>query len=198
MAVSCRYRLSRLLRGQRGTESDMAPMVPVGSRVVVLDNALGQLPVAEADLGLPWNWRIGPASRPVSDDSYAAETFTPAAMGLRPFSAVHVEQPWRWARMPGDLVIRWVRRDRSLAADSWNPLEVPMSEADEAWQVEIMDGATIKRVLTSTTTSTVYTAADQTADWGAPLGAGDRLGVRIAQIGQAFGPGAAAITTLWF
>ena len=114
-----RYRLSRLLRGQRGTEADMAPMVPTGARVVVLDAALAPLPVNEADLGLPWNWRIGPSAKPVSDDSYTALPFTPRGVGLRPFSAVHVEQPWRRSRVPGDLTIRWVRRDRSLAADNW-------------------------------------------------------------------------------
>ncbi|WP_446686622.1 baseplate multidomain protein megatron [Paracoccus jeotgali] len=193
-----RYRLSRLLRGQRGTDADMAPMVPEGARVVVPDAMLADLPVAEADIGLPWNWRIGAASRPVSDDSYAALTFTPAAMGLRPFSPVHVEQPWRRTRVPGDLTIRWIRRDRSLAADNWNAVEVPMSEASEAWQVEILDGATVKRTLQVATASAVYTAAEQTADWGAPLGPGTALDIRIAQIGQAFGAGAAPITTLWF
>ena len=193
-----RYRLSRLLRGQRGTDADMAPMVPAGARVVVLDTALAQLAVAEADLGLPWNWRVGPATRPVSDDSYTALTFTPTAMGLRPFSPVHVEQPWRWARVPGDLTIRWTRRDRALAADNWNAVEVPMSEASEAWQVDILDGALVKRSLTATTTSAVYAAADQTADWGAPLGPGASLDIRIAQIGQAYGAGAAPVTTLWF
>ena len=193
-----RYHLSRLLRGQRGSDADMAPMVPAGARVVVLDAALTPLPIAEADLGIPWNWRIGPASRPVSDASFAAQSFTPRAIGLRPCAPVHVEQPWRWARVPGDLTIRWVRRDRSLAADSWNAVEIPMSEADEAWQVEIMDGAAVKRVLVSTATTATYTAADQITDWGAPLGSGASLDVRIAQISQAFGPGAAAITTLWF
>ncbi|MFN3311958.1 MAG: hypothetical protein ACK46Q_00625 [Hyphomonas sp.] len=38
-----------------------------------------------ADLGIPWNWRIGPASRPVSDETYVAQAFTPAGAGLRPF-----------------------------------------------------------------------------------------------------------------
>ena len=33
-----------------------------GARVVVLDAALASLPIAEADLGLPWNWRVGPAA----------------------------------------------------------------------------------------------------------------------------------------
>ena len=39
--------------------------------------------------------------------------------GLRPFSVAHDEQPWRTARSPGDLTIRWTRRSRSLAADTW-------------------------------------------------------------------------------
>ncbi len=193
-----RYRLSRLLRGQRGTDVDMAAMVSAGARVVVLDTALAELPVAEADLGLPWNWRIGPASRPVSDDSFAALAFTPRGIGLRPFAPVHVEQPWRRARSPGDLTISWKRRDRSLAADSWNAAEIPMSEASESWRVEILDGATVKRSLTASTSSVVYTAAQQSADWGTPLAPGASLDVRIAQIGQAFGAGAAPITTLWF
>ena len=174
----------------------MAAMVSEGARVVVLDTALAELPVAEADLGLPWNWRIGPASRPVSDDSFTALAFTPRGIGLRPFAPVHVEQPWRRARSPGDLTISWKRRDRSLAADSWNAADAPMSEASEAWQVDILDGATVKRSLTVATTNALYTAAQQSADWGAPLGPGAFLTIRIAQIGQAFG--AAAITTLWF
>ena len=193
-----RYRLTRLLRGQRGTEGAMADPVPAGARVVVLDSMLADLPVTEADLGMAMNWRIGPASKPVSDETYVAQTFTPEGVGLRPFAPVHVEQPWRKARVPGDLTIRWVRRDRSLAADSWNAVEIPMSEASESWQVEILDGATVKRSLTTATTSVVYSAADQSADWGAPLGLGFSLDVRIAQIGQTFGAGAALTTTLWF
>ena len=47
-----RYRLSRLLRGQRGTEGAMGAPTPAGARVVVLDEALAPLPVGEAALGL--------------------------------------------------------------------------------------------------------------------------------------------------
>ena len=101
-----RYRLTRLLRGQRGTEGAMGNPAPAGARVVVLDTALASLPIAEADLGIPWNWRIGPASRPVSDETYIAQSFAPEGVGLRPFSVAHVEQPWRTPRSPGDLTIR--------------------------------------------------------------------------------------------
>jgi hypothetical protein len=94
-------------------------------------------------------------------------------VGLRPFAAVHVEQPWRRPRTPGDLTIRWIRRSRALAADSWTAPEVPLAEELEAYEVEIMDGATVKRTLATATTSVIYSAADQIADWGALLGPGD-------------------------
>ena len=193
-----RYRLSRLLRGQRGTEGAMGAPAPAGARVVVLDEALAPLPVAEAALGLEANWRVGPASKPVSDRSYRALSFTPEGVGLRPFSVGHVEQPWRTAREPGDLVIRWTRRSRALAADSWNAPEVPLAEESEAYEVEILDGATVQRTLSTTTTSVTYTAAQQIADWGALLGPGDTLDVRIYQLSALVGRGAPKSVTLQF
>jgi len=193
-----RYRLTRLLRGQRGTEGAMMNPAPAGARVVVLDDSLASLPIAEADLGLPWNWRIGPASRSVSDETYVAASFNPVGVGLRPFSVAHVEQPWRKPRATGDLTIRWTRRSRALAADNWGAVDVPLVEETEAYEVEILDGATVKRVLSVTTTSAVYTAAQQTADWGAMLGPGDTLDVRISQLSALVGRGAPKTVTLTF
>lgn len=193
-----RYRLTRLLRGQRGTEHAMGNPAPAGARVVVLDAALSALPIAEADLGLPWNWQVGPAARAVSDDSYAALGFTPTGRGLVPFAPAHVEQPWRTARSPGDLTIRWTRRSRALVADAWEQVEVPLAEDQESYDVQILDGAAIKRTLTSSTTSVLYTAALQTADWGAPLGLGQTLAIRIYQLSNRLGRGTPATVTLQF
>jgi hypothetical protein len=193
-----RYRLTRLLRGQRGTESAIASSVPIGARVVVLDTAVSPLPIAEADLGLPWNWRIGRASKPVSDETFVATTFTPEGAGLRPFSVAHVEQPWRTARSPGDLTIRWTRRSRSLAADTWGVGDVPLAEDNETYEVDILDGATVTRTLQVATTSALYSAAQQTADWGAPIGPGQSLVIRIYQLSALSGRGAARSVTLSF
>lgn len=193
-----RYRLTRLLRGQRGTEGAMGNPVPVGARVVVLDESIASLPIAEADLGLPWNWRIGPASRPVSDETYVATSFTPEGVGLRPFSVAHVEQPWRKPQTPGDLTIHWTRRSRSLSADNWGAGEVPLAEEVEAYEVEILDGPAVKRTLAAASTSVVYTATQQTADWGAPLGPVDTLTVRIFQLSALVGRGAPKTVTLSF
>ena len=193
-----RYRLTRLLRGQRGTEAAMGNPTPAGARVAVLDSALASLPIAEADLGLPWNWRIGPAARSVSDASYTALAFTPAGRGLVPFAPVHVAQPWRTARSPGDLTIRWTRRSRALVADAWEQVEVPLAEDLESYDVQILDGAVVKRTLTSSTTSVLYTSAQQTADWGAPLGPGQTLAIRIHQLSNRLGRGDPAAITLQF
>ena len=198
LIASGRYRLTRLLRGQRGTEAAMGNPAPAGARVVVLDNALAALPIGLADLNLPWNWRVGPAARAVTDESYAALAFTPGGRGLLPLAPVHVAQPWRQGRAPGDLTFRWTRRSRSLEADAWEQVEVPLGEDSESWEVEIRDGAAVKRTLTAATASVLYTAADQTADWGAPLGPGDTLALRIFQLSTRLGRGTPAEVTLHF
>jgi hypothetical protein len=193
-----RYRLTRLLRGQRGTELAMGNPALAGARVVILDTAIAALPVGQSEIGLPWNWRAGPASKPVSDASYAAATFTPTGVGLRPFSVGQVEQPWRTARIPGDLTIRWIRRSRALAADSWEAAEVPLAEDTEAYVVDILDGTIVRRTLTISTTSVLYTAIQQTTDWGAPLGPGSSLDIRIYQLSALTGRGAVRSATLFF
>ncbi len=193
-----RYRLTRLLRGQRGTEGAIANPAPAGSRVVVLDEALAALPIAEADLGLPATWRIGPAALPFTDETYVAASFTPEGAGLRPFSVVHVEQPWRKARGPGDLAIRWTRRSRALVADSWTGSEVPLAEVAQAYEVEILDGGAVLRTLTTTTTSATYPAAQQIADRGGLLGPGDSLAIHIFQLSARVGRGSPKTVTLTF
>jgi hypothetical protein len=102
------------------------------------------------------------------------------------------------ARAPGDLTIRWTRRSRALAADSWTAPEVPLAEESEAYEVEILDGVAVKRTLSTATTSVSYAAGQQTADWGALLGPGDTLDVRIFQLSALVGRGAPKSVTLQF
>jgi hypothetical protein len=60
----------------------MGNPAPAGARVVVSDLTMASLPIAQVDLGLPWNSRIGPAARAVSDNSYATLGFTPTGRGI--------------------------------------------------------------------------------------------------------------------
>lgn len=193
-----RYRLTRLLRGRRGTESAIAATVEAGARVVVLDGNLAPVAVALGDLDRTWHWLVGPAGLPHSDEAYVGAELTPRGRGLRPFSVCHVEQPYLRGRTPGDLTIRWKRRSRELAADSWALAEVPLGEDFEAYEVDILDGDAVVRTLMATTTSVVYSSADQTADWGAPLGPGQTLTIRIAQMSALIGRGEEREFTLQF
>lgn len=157
---------------------------------MALDSAVAPLPISETDLGLPWNWRVGPASRAVIDDTYAAASFTPEGAGLRPFSVSHVEQTWRTARSPGDLTIRWTRRSRSLAWDTRGTGDVLLAECSKLYELGIRDGAAIKRNLTAASTSVLFTSAQQIADWGTLLVPGNILDHRIYQLSALIGRGA--------
>jgi hypothetical protein len=75
---------------------------------------------------------------------------------------------------------------------------VPLAEEVEAYEVEILDGPAVKRVLSTATTSVVYTAADQSADWGALLGPGNSLDISIFQLSALIGRGAPKTVTLSF
>src|SRR5690606_2171497 len=74
--------------------------------------------------------------------------------------------------------------------------EPALAEETEAYEVEILDSATVKRVLSTDTTSALYTAAAQTADLGGPLGPGDTLDIRIFQLSALVGRGAPKTVTL--
>ena len=76
--------------------------------------------------------------------------------------------------------------------------DVPLAEVSEAYEVEIRDGTAIKRTLTATTTSALYPAAQQIADWGVLLGPGNSLQLRIYQLSAVIGRGAARSVTLTF
>ncbi|MCB1379110.1 MAG: glycoside hydrolase TIM-barrel-like domain-containing protein [Alphaproteobacteria bacterium] len=198
LVATNRYKLTRLLRGQRGTEVAIGKPAPVGSRVVVLDDALAPVSIASTDLNLAYNWRIGPASKDPADPTYVQLAFMPKGIGRRPYSAAHVSQPWKFARTPGDLTISWKRRTRAVAGDSWEAIEVPLFEESESYEVDILDGATIKRTLASITANVVYTGAQQIADWGALLVPGNSLQVAIYQLSAQFGRGARKLETLYF
>ncbi|PZX36714.1 hypothetical protein LY56_03399 [Roseinatronobacter thiooxidans] len=68
----------------------------------------------------------------------------------------------------------------------------------DTYEGDILGSGVVKRTLTSTTTSALYTAAHQTIDWSAPLGPSDTLSIRIAQLSALIGHGAERTFTLFF
>lgn len=102
-------------------------------------------------------------------------------VGLRPLSPVHV----RGRRTGGTIEISWVRRTR-VGGDSWDLVEVPLGEASEAYAVDILDGATLKRTIATSVPSATYGAAEQIADFGSAQPA---YSIRVCQLSASAGRG---------
>jgi hypothetical protein len=184
------YDISGLLRGQFGTEGAMRDAVAAGARFVILDAALRQVDMTAGEVGLPFNWKYGPAAYDIGHAAYQTRSALAfRGVGLRPLSPVHV----RASRdSSGDLTIRWVRRTR-VGGDSWQQTEVPLGEDAEAYELDILNGASVVRTLSATSPSVIYTAAQQSADFGAPQAT---YTVRVYQLGASYGRGQAREVSL--
>jgi len=172
-----RWSLTQLLRGRRGTEHAIGGSLPGDTAVLVSGAGIVRLPLLVAELGVPFVYRavtIGAALGTGAD-----QTFTGAGESLVPFSPVHAAA----VDASGDLTLTWVRRDR-LLLDYVVGVATPMSEASEAYEVDILDGDSppaVVRTLTSTTPSVLYTLAQQSTDFGSPVPT--EITVRIYQLG---------------
>ena len=175
-----RWKLTRLLRGQSGTEDASVPSAPIGSRIEFPGSTLVPLPMTEAELGMPWNWRIGPMGRAAGDALNLPMTFTPQGRGLRCWSPVRIKGSWQGS---SDINLSWLRRTRALAGDRWTAPEVPLGEGSEAYDVEILTGggSVVRTVSGLGLPAWTYTAAMQTADFGGPV---TSLRLRVFQNGQ--------------
>eukprot|EP00435_Cladocopium_sp_Y103_P076947 s1_g686.t1 len=156
------YRLADLLRGLGGTETAMAANLVAGARFVLLDQAVQQIGLSSEERGLDIHWRYGPSRYEIGHETYATEVRAFDGVGLKPFSPVHI----RGERgETGGIALTWVRRTR-LGGDSWVGLDVPLNEEVEAYEIDVVDGTSVKRTLAASTTLAIYSSADQIADFG--------------------------------
>ena len=175
------YLLSTLLRGQRGTGALSDTEIAAGARFVLLDSAVVPLPMTPDERGLPRHYRVGPSRFAPSHLSYVHSVETCSGVGLRPFAPAYLSA--RRDVATGDLALGWIRTGR-YGTDSWESVEIPLTEDREAYRVRLLNGSVMLREVEVSTAGFVYTAAMQTAD-----GAGSTLEVRVAQLSTSFGYG---------
>ncbi|NJO35730.1 MAG: hypothetical protein HC869_24280, partial [Rhodospirillales bacterium] len=181
LSAPATYTLTGFLRGQAGTEHAMQQPVAAGARFVLLDGAHARVDMTEDEIGLAYTWKCGPASRDIGSPHYLDAEHTFTGEGLKPLRPVHV----RATRSGGDLSITWIRRTR-IGGDSWDGVDVPLGEDEERYEIDILDGSTIVRTLTASSPAATYTAAEQTADFGAPQSS---VSLRIYQLSATRGRG---------
>jgi hypothetical protein len=189
LVATSTYDLTQLLRGRLGTEHAMRAPLPAGAPVVLLDGAVDQLQAALAERGQARYYKWGPTPLDLSDPAWQQETFTARAVGLMPWAPVHVAGIRNGS---GDLAISWVRRTRigGVWADG---TDIPLNEETERYEVDILNGPTVVRTIAVSSPATNYTAAQQTADFGAPQSS---VAVRIYQLSATVGRGWPAAATL--
>ncbi|MCW2307885.1 baseplate multidomain protein megatron [Rhodobium gokarnense] len=171
------YELTRLLRGQLGTEDAMAVGAPAGADFVVLNAAVEQVPIRTDEIDLERIYRIGPSRRTVADAAMAEVSYAAGGRGLKPFSPAHLSA--RRIAESGDVAFSWVRRTR-IDGDGWSGRDVPLGEERERYLVEVLSGGTPARSFEVTGPAVTYAAADQAADFGALQ---DSYHLRVTQLG---------------
>ncbi|MEI9887050.1 MAG: glycoside hydrolase TIM-barrel-like domain-containing protein [Rhizomicrobium sp.] len=187
------WTLTRLLRGQAGTESAMRSPVAAGARVVLLDAATAQLDLKQSEATLPFHYAWGPPNKPLSDPSWQTMSAQFAGLGLRPLSPVHLCARWQG----GDLVLTWIRRTR-LGGDSWDQTEVPLAEDSERYDVEIRDGsgAVVRTLSSLPAPPAIYTAAQIATDY--PTGPPTPFRFTVYQLSASFGRGVGTTGSAYF
>ncbi|SON54892.1 hypothetical protein HDIA_1351 [Hartmannibacter diazotrophicus] len=183
------YRLETLLRGQLGTEDQMAKGHAAGASFILIDAAAGKLQMPLSALGRDFTFRVGPPGRDVGDAAMRQVSATVAGRGLLPLAPVHLGAR-RLAS--GDIDLTWVRRTR-IGGDSWEQTEVPLAEEAEAYEVDIEAGGAVVRTIAATSPAATYPAAAEASDFGAPV---DALTFSVRQMSASYGRGIAAMTTV--
>ncbi|WP_127090123.1 baseplate multidomain protein megatron [Aquabacter cavernae] len=180
------YALTGLLRGQAGTEAAGAASWPSGTRLVLLDRNLAVGAAGLSSYGRSFTFRVGRADRDHGDTAVREVSGTVGGRALTPLAPVHLKA----RRTGGDILLSWVRRTRTDG--DWDALDAPLGEALEAYRVEILDGASVRRDFEVSTPTLTYAASQEVADFGTPRTA---LAFRVAQLSAAIGPGAWATAT---
>ncbi len=176
------YRLSILLRGRLGTEYAISSHAE-GDRFVLLDSRLVRSSGAANLIGLTRRYK--PVTVGGTLDVTDSIEFTYQGRAFLPYAPVHVSAQRDGS---GNIEISWIRRTR--IGGHWRDLvDVPLSETQELYDVEILDGSTVVRSWQVTTVSATYSAAEQVTDFGSVQSSVD---VRIYQISEIVGRGTPA------
>lgn len=178
----CRYRLSRLLRGRRGSEWAAGTHQP-GEDFALIEA------VTAGPVTLPPGFGIGGQVRllasGVGDPAPVEARAAVSGEALRPPSPVHLRAR---AAANGDVTISWVRRSR--LGWTWSSGgDTPLGEEREAYRVTL-SGGDFSRSIDLAAGEYVYSAAQAAEDGPGPVAA------EVVQLGTHGVSRAAAITDI--
>jgi hypothetical protein len=155
------YTLTTLLRGRRGTEVSTGGHA-VGDLFVLLGgDGVTRRPLGLDRLGDTLHYRAVGRGGELRDARTAQLTL--AGNDLKPYAPVQLEATGTWG---SNITLSWQRRTRVAGELIDGTGEVPLAEDTEAYELEILFGNAVVRVVSGLTSpSYVYTSADQATDF---------------------------------
>lgn len=173
------YTLDTFWRGDKGTEWTTGLHAANDYFVLMTDPDIAFVGMPTDSIGQPRDYRA--ITSGASIDSAASSAFTYVGVNLETLSGVHPVG----VRNAADLTISWQRRTR--VGGAWRDnVDASLGESVQAYEVDIMQGATVKRTLTASTPSVLYTSAMQVTDFGSPQ---TSVTVNIYQLSSVVGRG---------
>lgn len=180
------YQLSHLVRGVKATEDAMATH-GAGEDFTLLDASVFiELPIAT--IGAARQYKVVPLGGDITAE--LPITFACTGESIRPWPPLRITG----SRNAGDLTLGWLRRSRVGSALP-NRADIPLDDVPESYRVEILNAAStaVLRTMVVASHAAVYTATQQTADFGAAQAS---VNVRIAQVSPTYGPGRTTTATV--
>lgn len=182
------WRLEGLLRGQQGTEREMAAGAGIGSLVVFLDDSPGRAEIGSAERGLALHCRAGPAGMPPGGAGFSATDLAFVGLIDRPWSPAHLRIEPDGA---GGLKVGWKPRVR-LYGDRWDGEPVSVDAA--RFRLRVLEAGVERRVIETEVAEVIYPAAALLEDF--PTGPGAGAEVAVCQWNASFGWGTEAAVSI--
>jgi hypothetical protein len=166
-----RFRLSRLLRGRRGTEWASGSHAPGAPFVLIEAGSLAPVAVPQAAL----NGEVRVLAMGLGDGGDGAVAVRQfVGVALRPPAPVHFRAE---RRLDGSLSLRWTRRSR--AGWEWSGGgDTPLGEERESYRLSVLTGQRVVRVAETGEPFFEYPAELQQAD-----GAAGAVTIEVVQVG---------------
>jgi hypothetical protein len=178
------YTLDTFWRGDKGTEWATGMHAANDYFMLMTDPDLAFVGMPTDSIGQPREYRFITSGADIDSAASAAFTyaaFTYAGVNLETLSGVLPVG----RRSAGDLTVTWQRRTR--VGGAWRDnVDASLGESVEAYEVDIMQGATVRRTITASTPSVLYTSAQQVTDFGSAQAS---VVVNIYQLSSVVGRG---------
>lgn len=185
------YTLTNLLRGRYGTEWAMGLHIG-GDTLVLLDTVDTSVIASNSSaIGLSYLYRGITLDRDISTDSN--KSFTYRGVNLKPLSPVYLNGSIDPST--SDWSLSWVRRTRD--GGEWRDyVDTALGESSESYQVDIYSSGsftTLIRTLSCSTSSVIYSSADQVLDFGSNQ---TTLYLKVYQLSSVVGRGYPLTSTI--